>query len=355
MKTLQISAADTLFFRDGRPFTMGEDTYAQGIFPPPPSVVYGALRTAYMSSKIATEKLNDLITETEKLRIHNLFLQTSNGAIYAPMPADLFVPKGFNAAALMQLTEKPIASSLPKEIEQILYCNRKEKPDEKLRLLSLDELKCYLHRDSEKDVFRSTPLSHFIETETKIGIGRNNSTRTSEEGMLYRLGMVRPAKWEQEKTLSLRVEYSGLDKFPIDTWLQIGGEKKATRLNGVAERTEIECPTLDKPQFKIYLATPALFENGWYPEALFAKHGLTLIAAAIVKPIHLGGFDMAAKNGRGAPKPMFKAVPPGSVYYVEAKEKAAANQAAKAIHEQHTISEFEMDKQGFGAAFIGKI
>ncbi len=352
MPNLQISAADTLFFRDGRPFTMGEDTYAQSIFPPPPSVVYGALRTAYISSKIATGKLNDLITETEKLRIHNLFLQTSDDKIYAPMPADLWVQKGQDKATLLTLETKPAASSLPETLTKALRYDKKEKPDEKPRLLTVAELEKYLRKEST--AFESVALDHFIETETKIGIRRNNGIRTSEEGMLYRLGMVRPAKWENEETISLRVEYSGLDEFPTDTWLQIGGEKKATRLTGAAERTEIECPTLDEPQFKIYLAIPALFKNGWYPEALFAKHGLTLIAAAIGKPLHLGGFDMAARNGRGAPKPMLKAVPAGSVYYVQATDEAAANQAVQAIHGQ-TISEFDMSQQGFGAAFIGKI
>ncbi|MEN3047138.1 MAG: type III-B CRISPR module-associated Cmr3 family protein, partial [Candidatus Hydrothermales bacterium] len=36
---------DTLFFRTGRPFTMGSENWSDVIFPPYPSTIYGALRT----------------------------------------------------------------------------------------------------------------------------------------------------------------------------------------------------------------------------------------------------------------------------------------------------------------------
>ena len=34
---IEIEALDTLFFRDGKPFTMGQDTVGESIFPPHPS------------------------------------------------------------------------------------------------------------------------------------------------------------------------------------------------------------------------------------------------------------------------------------------------------------------------------
>ena len=48
---IQIDPLDTLFFRNGKPFTMGEETWADAVFPPYPSVVYGALRSAYFSNQ----------------------------------------------------------------------------------------------------------------------------------------------------------------------------------------------------------------------------------------------------------------------------------------------------------------
>ena len=44
---ISIKPFDCLFVRDGKPFSMGDEVWASGIFPPPPSVVYGALRTAW--------------------------------------------------------------------------------------------------------------------------------------------------------------------------------------------------------------------------------------------------------------------------------------------------------------------
>jgi CRISPR type III-B/RAMP module-associated protein Cmr3 len=41
----EIIPNDTLFFRDGRPFSMGTETWATSIFPPYPSTVYGAIRS----------------------------------------------------------------------------------------------------------------------------------------------------------------------------------------------------------------------------------------------------------------------------------------------------------------------
>ena len=76
-KSLLLNPTDTIFFRDGRPFNMGEDTYAQGIFPPPPSVLYGALRTAYMAANLSGEKLSVLITRTEQLSKSHSILGTA--------------------------------------------------------------------------------------------------------------------------------------------------------------------------------------------------------------------------------------------------------------------------------------
>ena len=57
---IRIKALDTLFFRDGKPFTSGEETWADGTFPPYPSVLYGALRTWFITNQ---KTLSDEIIE----------------------------------------------------------------------------------------------------------------------------------------------------------------------------------------------------------------------------------------------------------------------------------------------------
>lgn len=48
--TLMIKPMEPFFFRDARPFDKGEG-WATGIFPPLPSTIYGAVRTAAISQK----------------------------------------------------------------------------------------------------------------------------------------------------------------------------------------------------------------------------------------------------------------------------------------------------------------
>jgi CRISPR-associated protein Cmr3 len=76
---IELNPLDTLFFRDGKPFAMGEETWADGIFPPPPSVIYGALRTAWfannieefvrlkINNKLDDEKVDLTTTSTKRL------------------------------------------------------------------------------------------------------------------------------------------------------------------------------------------------------------------------------------------------------------------------------------------------
>ena len=116
MLNLHIDAADTLFFRDGRPFTMGEDTHVESVnFPPMPSVVYGALRTAFISQNTHLFSLEKLIELSDKLEIKSIALRTSNNNTFLPMPKDLVVPKNKKEAQLLTLSPEAnprIVSSL---------------------------------------------------------------------------------------------------------------------------------------------------------------------------------------------------------------------------------------------------
>ena len=49
---IEISALDTLFFRDGKPFSMGENHWTNSIFPPNMSTVYGADRKSVVRERV---------------------------------------------------------------------------------------------------------------------------------------------------------------------------------------------------------------------------------------------------------------------------------------------------------------
>jgi len=54
---LKIKAKDVLFFRTGRSFNRTFDINAETFFPPYPSTIYGALRTAYFMQKVVLKIL----------------------------------------------------------------------------------------------------------------------------------------------------------------------------------------------------------------------------------------------------------------------------------------------------------
>lgn len=335
---LVISAADTLFFRDGRPFTMGEDTYVGSInFPPNPSVLYGALYSTFK----------------QDISVENIWLRDEGGTNYFALPKDLVVPKGTDKAKKLTLKNIDFASSAALSNNHFLVNNENKKVQDGSFLIGMINLKAYLRGKDES--FSCTPLSSYLSSEIKMGIGRNNLTKITQDGMLYRIAMQRS---ELKIGVSIKnLESTISDRIPI----QLGGEKKMAWVESSASSPDIAMPDLaGDTRFKIYLATPALFIEGFMPKILEQK-GLTLLTAAIDKPIHIGGWDIAGNR----PKPMLQAVPAGSVYYVQAATPQLAQEIATEIHGK-SISEyyyesrysnytFDSKKQGFGIAFIGKI
>ena len=94
MPIIELDALDTLFFRDGKPFSMGDDVWADGIFPPSPSVFYGAIRSIYFSENIDKLELTATINNdpTKDLIIKGIFFSI-NEKPYFPLPMDLVKEK----------------------------------------------------------------------------------------------------------------------------------------------------------------------------------------------------------------------------------------------------------------------
>lgn len=352
MRTISIHATDTLFFRDGRPFSMSEDSIAQGIFPPPPSVLYGALRASFISLGLENEKeFSDLATMSEQLRIRFMAFQAGVSQ-YFPLPADLVVPKyqKQTEAQALQLEDAPAFSN--KLTQKVLRSTVNGKMTDEPHLIQLLTLEGYLNGQSEKIPVRK--LFDFLTPESKIGIGRDPDTNIADGGKLYRIQANRLAKdyGKHIQKLAFLLGIEGLE-IAAQGWLTLGGERKVAFFQN-ADSCVVTCPQIKKEQFKIYLATPAVFRSGWYPEKLLEKHDLTLLTAAIGKPLQIGGWDIE----QGRPKPMLQFVPAGSVYYVEAKSTQAAIEAAKAIREEgisDIINETNFNNMGFGIAYTGNI
>ncbi len=339
MEVVALDALDTLFFRDGKPFSMGEETWANGLFPPPLSVVYGALRTAYFSEHIGELKLaNEGGDPTSSLRITFSALY-GGGRYYYPCPLDVVQKKS--------KTDKKEYSLLNLVERQVGCCSGRYGVDLPMQLQSqelVEEASGLIDEISFNEYLQSStvpryPLNieKFVKEEPKVGIGRNNRTGAADEGMLYRVGMTRMHQ------LKLVVGYSGLTI--SGSLMRLGGEGKSVS----KERTEKPDVQEPKPSpktgdfFKLYLATPAIFKEGWRP-APETVPGARLVAAVVGKPLHIGGFDMKIKK----PKPMQRAVPAGSVYYYQGE-----SEELRRLH-HYSISDYG-EKQGYGLYYIGNV
>jgi CRISPR-associated protein Cmr3 len=350
INAIKIDALDTLFFRDGKPFTMGEDTWANGVFPPYPSVIYGALRSAYFSHHLnELEKANNEDDPTRHLKIKGFYILADN-TVYLPLPNDCVKEKGSKdnfVSALPMHELEDIRSSCPTQ-----YALKSKKEEEVVEnvdggLINIKSFGEYL-KCAKGPFSPILKVADRVLPEPKIGIGINKETGSTEEGKLYRVDMRRL------ENISLIIEFEDFD-LPERGLMKLGGEGKAISYKQFEPVDfSIDNFNFDGNKFKLYLSTPAIFKKGWLPEWInestlrgeYKGLKLKLLTASIGKPVHIGGFNMKERK----PKPMCKAVPAGSVYYFEIK-KGDIQQAFE-IFNQSAISEFYQE-QGFGIACVG--
>ena len=351
-RAIKISALDTLFFRDGKPFSIGEESWAEGLFPPYPSVLYGALRAAYFSengNQFAKAGSDD--DPTCELEITNVYLASEEQRLF-PLPLDCLKDGGEKCHHLKLEDQNNLDGVFSNNVKScVLMAPDLGKGGGKLQdvkdmLCDGDQLNDYL--DGKKNI-RSYGLDDFVTPEPKVGIGRNRFTKSSSDtGMLYRITMSRPST--MHNSLSIVVEYSGLDLQEI-RFLKLGGEGKAVSCSH-DQKVVIDSPDLktgDEDLFKIYLTTPAIFKEGWYP----TLDNIEILTAAVGRPLPVGGFHMRSRDGDGRwrpyPKKLRYAVPAGSVYYC----RGSMRDAAERFHGA-SISE-ERSEEGFGIACVGRL
>jgi len=361
---VEIKPLDTLFFRDGKPFSRGEETWADGVFPPYPSVLYGALRTLFISNH-AEPFSETSIKKSAEIKIKSIQYHIPYGN-YLPMPLDLAEEKGkkaekknregdskeYEVLSLSLHHTKGLVSSYSCEAV-LMPPNGTTVEAVENGLMHLDDLKQYLN--TPETSFKIRRLEDFAQAEPKIGIGRDNFTNAASKALLYRVGMRRASEFE----ILINFEWPENENLlqQQSFFSKLGAENKIVTM-GISLKGFNVHPNdvqLQPNRFKLYLSTPAIFENGWEPD--LSKHGVQakLVAAAVGKPVNIGGFDIK----KGKPKTMYKAVPAGSVYFYETSESPESIKEklfGKAISEkmpEQGPGEPGFADQGFGIAYIG--
>lgn len=344
---IKFTPLDPLFFRNGRPFSAGEESWADSIFPPNPSVLYGALRTALATASGKAIPFSEVKTKLSEqvVRINRLYYLWENTPYYA-MPLDYMgngEKNSHNQYTLHLAQAVPLQSVIPPDkAEHLKYrlkppFNRAGALDD--AIVTESTLLDYLQ--NETPVITARRLKDLVLEEPKVGIGRSNQTRSVDEGLLYRVGM-------QRIQLHLGMTVSPVPGYNLgdidNAQVRLGGEGKIALLNAVDNvdfHSNMQQIRLNTGWFKLYFATPALIDNNTFLHNLDIN--ATLVGASIGKLQSIGGYDMAANT----PKTMYKAIPAGSVLYYQTSETPDTIAALQG-------QSFGVRKEeGFGIAYFG--
>lgn len=316
---LFLDPIDVWLFRDGKPFDAGADHHADSLFPPPPSVIQGAVRSHHLvmkgidlaranASRIAREV--GTATDFLDLRIRGPFIRRGEQA-YFSLPADVFLDSA--TGSFRALTPRPLKageeSSNPLPLS--LFTDGAHPAKHVPGFVSQAEWKNYV---SGKP-FSATPAGDLFEAEGRVGIAQDDRKRVAKDGALYSVNFVRP-----RENVGLHVEVDGFADWGSKTGaMRIGGEGHGARFAPSSLRTPLPSAEIGKRRkFKLVLLTPTYFSRGWTPHDWSSQFTgpVKLQAAALRRFTSLGGFDWA----NGDHKPALRYVPSGSVYYFSCAE-----------------------------------
>ena len=396
-KQILIEPSDVLLFRDGRPFSAGEGHRARSIFPPTPNTMQGVIRSKVLSDRCGLyetykngcndcEKQSNCTIPNEigrpaqngkgsygNLRIRGAIIskyEDSKVTPYFPVPADVVEVK---EKSEQRDPAKPRLRFL-QPLSQKLYGDNDLSDDLQSKLLPLwtqektpvegvqgyweqEKLQKYLLQDYSS-ITQYTKADTLYLRESRYGIDVDNARQTVKEGQLYQTEFIRCQEY-----IGLYTEVNGVSDLGGNL-IGIGGENRAAQCHHLDQQKKIDWGKftqdlehqLQKADgFKIYFATPTIFESGWIPNWLSkndlsgAYHGiqLQLVAASIPRYQTIGGWDVAYNR----PKPTNRAIPAGSVYYFTSSVKPS--EIIKAFHWQNIADESSDAQIGFGLSLVG--
>ena len=289
---LFLQANDTFFFRDGRPFTKGDQSEGYSIFPPLPPTILGALRTAYIAehgdlSAFYAGKMAETIGTPDSLgsiSLNGVFLADRESRIYHPIPFDLVVKKNGTDKRLYVLevgTKSSNLSSNASLMHLLRWSGAEDVESETNGRLDGIDMTEYLLGGQTEFIFR--PIEDFIRDEPKIGIERDYRTSAAKDNMLYRINMSRFQSQflnsNERKALSdlgFVVDYQCDIELPENGLLKLGGEGKSFTykrschtpdpLAANEDMAALKVAIRSSGAFKLYFATPAIFNQGWLPK-----------------------------------------------------------------------------------------
>lgn len=360
---LFIEPVDVWLFRNNKPFDAGSDHWATSLFPPSPQVMAGVLRSHHLVVNGIDLRQPDPQTiralvgtadhppQTFSLR-GPVLAQREGGDIvrYYRLPADAILVERddgqshYQAQQPGRFTDGPRVN-LPAGLELLWrrpYEQRKVKGAEGGLWLAETDLLTYLQQGRVSST-KVKQGNEFHTVEDRLGIQLDDATRTTETGRLYKIGFIR-----LKEGAGLMVEVNGLeglDKWPDQGVIGIGGESRTGRFCRLPDETNIRPAQTpgNLSRFKVYFVTPTCFAQGWQPPdwGEWFKESPRLVSAALPGPLLLGGYDVVQNQS----KPARRYVPAGAVYFFEGNPDLKENVPV--------ISNYGAEL-GFGQFIIGR-
>lgn len=365
--TLTFNATDTLFFRESRPMeSMGE---LQSVFPPPMRTLAGAIRTLIgetngvnwqdyeRNPQNPVRQIIGYSDDLGALRFEGAWLACGGERLY---PAPLHLLKKDDKLHRLELDHNGIWCDLGKKVRLPKLPDDDEakgsKPLENTWLTragfesvlngnkpTIDQLK------TAKDLF---------ERESRLGIARDNATRSVQEGMLYQTQHIRP-----HADLSIEVDVTGLpDTMPQNAIIRVGGEGRSASISVKQANNALPKGKAGKGKadtgIALYLLTPLNMPQGTYLGFTCEERdthtvwtgtlngiALELHGAVTGKALREGGWDMANRQ----PRAVTSLIPAGSVFFCKIINGDTAA-AINALHNQHIGT---LTAYGYGHLAVG--
>jgi CRISPR-associated protein Cmr3 len=359
---------DVLFFRDGSPASLGEDHYLRSIFPPYPATLYGMVRTQRLLDEgcdlanvseawwnTLPAKLRGEVGEWAQegsLALRGPWLIRDRGhanglEVLLPAPHDLqLVVERANGVCrvtnVLRLLPEPQRAgrgwSHSNAVMRSWVCSGDSweawKPSNVARkpegvagwFLTPEGIARWMDGVTPlpEDLVDSSSL---WSVEMRTGVGLESGRRMSSRGMLYTFGFIRLTH-----NTSIGFEIAG-GQLIGPGLVRLGGEGRLALLSDGPSLTSalVRQNSLTNPV--VALLTPGIFDDGSCPDLPDGK-----ISAAVVSgTVRIGGWNLAER----APKPLWRAAPSGSVYYID----------GTSVNQLDSFS--EMAIQGFGLMLCG--
>ena len=349
--TCHFEPLDTWFFREARPHGSVGNSELGSQFPPPVRTLLGALRTTIgdawfarhggdwrgLADNRALQALIGLGDDLGPLRASGPFLTLDGERLY-PAPANLMAHTEGGQAHYFLLGLGDVVHcdlgqvrlpKFPKQVPGLTDLKGSKPASGWLREAALLRLLAG-QAPRAGELIANQAL---FDEEPRLGIGRDNTRRSVQEGLLYQTRHLR-----LRPGVGVQLHLHGLPDaslLPRRTTLRLGGEGRQAALSTTHEAQSLptaraRASIAPGARFVLYHLTPSVCASGLpagiptgferrqhegadYWEGLLAGQRLRILSVACARPLREGGWDLARHEARAVQS----LLAPGSVLYAQ--------------------------------------